>query len=117
VNEIKFLKLERLKDKKIIELYPSEILYSIKGIQIKRTQFACSCGFAISSHRCQGHTLQKTLIDLRPFKKINSGQVYVCLSRVKTIKDLFILNELKSENIFVDPKINSEMLRLRKEKI
>jgi hypothetical protein len=51
------------------------------------SQFPLTLSWAISIHKCQGMTLERAFVDSRTFLP---GQFYVAISRVKTLKGLFI---------------------------
>jgi len=57
---------------------------------IIRCQLPCILGFAITTHKCQGMTLNKAYILLNK-NFFASGQAYTALSRVRCLDDLFLL--------------------------
>ena len=83
--------------------------------EIKRTQFpltlACSC----TIHKVQSLTLSKVLFSFELFnqRQFNYGQVYVALSRVKSLEQLFIVGELDCSHIRADSRVHAEYDRLR----
>ena len=54
------------------------------------------------SHKSQGSTLDGVIIDL---ESIWAGQVYVALSRVRSLNDIYIKNYLPSSTIYSDEQI------------
>ena len=68
-----------------------------KTFTFKRIQFPILPAFAISGHNAQGRTFERAIVDLTgPEKSKNSrpltyADVYLCISRVKTLAGLFIL--------------------------
>jgi ATP-dependent DNA helicase PIF1 len=53
-----------------------------------RQQYPCKLGFALSIHKAQGATLDSALIEVS--KAFAPGQVYVALSRVRSLEGLYI---------------------------
>lgn len=66
-----------------------------------RTQVPLRLAWAITVHRVQGMTLDK--IEVRLAKAFAPGQVYVALSRVRTLDGLF-LRSINKQSISADPK-------------
>ena len=61
-------------------------------ITVSRTHFPLVPRFSCTSHKSQGQTLDKAIVDLVPLKEIvDINFAYVPLSRVRTLKDLTIL--------------------------
>ena len=79
--------------------------------KILRRQFPIRSSSAKSIHRSQGETLVNYVIDLTTNRKI-AALHYVGLSRATSLNSLHILN-LDEQHIFVDSRINDEMIRLR----
>ena len=64
---------------------------------ISRTQFPLMLGYVCTIHKVQGLTIPNTVVvlDLQKQKSFNYGQLYVALSRVKSLLGLTIVGNLK----------------------
>ena len=60
-------------------------------------------GYAQTTHRCQGATLDCALIDIGP-STFEVGQAYVALSRVKSLDSLYIY-DIDPNAIKAHPKV------------
>ena len=62
--------------------------------KFQRTQFPLTLAFAITSHKCQGDTLEEVIIDFEKEPKerrsVPYGSFYVALTRVKEGKSVFL---------------------------
>ncbi|XP_077265248.1 uncharacterized protein LOC143899122 [Temnothorax americanus] len=88
------------------------------GYQIIREQFPITPAEALTIHKSQGQTYEKVCIDLRNNYRMTRSMLYVALSRVTKISDLYILGR------FIPPKkpsaensLELEIKRLKREKI
>ena len=83
--------------------------------EIQRIQFPIALSWACTIHKVQGLTLEKVVIslNLKKQRSFNYGQIYVALSRATSLQGLYILGEIKSKHIKVNPKVNEEYERLR----
>ena len=87
-----------------VPIFPRNGTFSIKyngsrHISISRKQLPLEPAYSCTSHKCQGQTLHKVIVDLMPpkgMKKIDTSFSYVPLSRVRTLKDLTILRPFDS---------------------
>jgi ATP-dependent DNA helicase PIF1 len=75
-------------------------------------QYPLNLAWALTIHKSQGRTLDKVRIDLSG-GTFAAGQTYVALSRVKSIRGLYLANPLKVEDIIVDPVIQEFYRMLR----
>ena len=80
-------------------------------MQVLRRQFPLRPSAAKTSHRCQGDTLIKVVVDLPSAKREHMH--YVALSRLRSISRLHILN-MNENKIAVSKKVQEEMTRLRR---
>lgn len=74
------------------------------GIHIlaSRTQVPLAVAFSISIHKSQGLTIDNLVVDCTGI--FTTGQLYVALSRARTMEGLIIKN-FDSETIMVDQKV------------
>ena len=82
---------------------------------VKRTQFPLTLAWACTVHKVQGLTLDRIVVsfELHKQKYFNYGQIYVALSRVKSLNDLFILGTFDKKHIRADERVHEEYKRLR----
>ena len=78
-----------------------------KEVRVNRTHFPIVPRFSCTSHKSQGMTLNKAIVDLvRPANykgAINTSFAYVPLSRVRRLDDLTILRPFDASVINVQP--------------
>lgn len=70
----------------------------------KFTQFPLKLGWAVTIHKSQGMTLDKAAI-YTGRGCFASGQLYVGLSRLKSLEGLIILQDLQPNEVIVDPRV------------
>lgn len=70
---------------------------------VKRLQIPLILAWAVTTHKCQGSTLDCALIDLGP-STFEVGQAYVALSRVKSLDSLYIY-DLDPNSFKAHPKV------------
>ncbi|MFH1197277.1 MAG: AAA family ATPase [bacterium] len=68
------------------------------------TQFPLTLAWAVTIHKSQGKTLQNVLIDLGS-GAFDSGQVYVALSRCRSIDGIQLARPIRQSEIKCDPMI------------
>ena len=86
--------------------------------QIERIQLPLCLAWACTI-QVQGLTLDKLVIsfELHRQKSFNPGQIYLALSRVKSIEGLFILGNFDQKYIKVDQRLTREYDRLRNKSV
>jgi len=68
------------------------------------SQYPIRLAWAVTIHKSQGLTFDKVIIDAG--KSFASGQVYVALSRCRTLKGIILKSMIRNHNIIQDQKIN-----------
>lgn len=68
------------------------------------TQIPLVLGYAATTHKLQGTTLNKAIIDLGK-KSFSHGQTYVAISRVKELKNISFARNPTINDIIVDPLV------------
>lgn len=108
------------KDNNVVPIGP--ILAKIKirlgkpsSPEIQRVQFPITLAFAVTVHKVQGLSLDKVVISFELFKQktFNYGQVYVALSRARSLRGLYILGQLQAKHVKSDPRVIKEYQRMR----
>lgn len=66
-------------------------------------QYPVRLAWAVTIHKCQGMTFDKAVIDAR--NAFAPGQVYVALSRLRTLDGLFLKAPLTAESIQTDSRV------------
>ena len=88
------------------------ILKSKTGLEVKRKQFPLRLAYAVTSHKCQGATLDFAVADLStdPF---SHGQLYVTLSRCREKRNVVIFSPKRECGgvVFVENVVWRESLR------
>ena len=82
---------------------------------VKRTQFPLTLSWACTVHKVQGLDLAQLVVsfDLLKQKAFNHGQIYVALSRAKTLEGLFLIGNFSAHTITADERSKNEYERLR----
>ena len=75
----------------IVPIVPSVARWESRGRKCSRKQFPLRLAYAVSIHKSQGMTLNKTVIELG-HADFCRGLSYVAISRVRAITDLAFLS-------------------------
>ncbi len=71
------------------------------------SQFPMRLGWAVSIHKSQGQTYERVNVDIRNI--FCSGQLYVALSRCKSLAGMRIIGEISPEKVMVDDTVRQFM--------
>ena len=84
-------------EKHDFEFYNNEILVAV------RKQYPLRLAYGITIHKSQGMSLDKLVVDCSQI--FEKGQVYVALSRIKTLNGLYLHN-FNPKKVMVDEKVS-----------
>jgi ATP-dependent exoDNAse (exonuclease V) alpha subunit len=76
------------------------------------TQYPIRLAWAITIHKAQGKTLEQMVIDFG-HGAFAPGQVYVALSRCRSLQGIYLTSPVRQRDIFVDPRIVEFMARMK----
>jgi ATP-dependent DNA helicase PIF1 len=77
-------------------------------------QYPVILAFATTTHKCQGSTLDCAVIDIGA-SVFSAGQAYVALSRVKSLKGLYLMQPVRKNRIYSHPKALAFQRQIEKE--
>lgn len=79
------------------------------------TQYPLRLAWAITIHKSQGKTFDKVIVDLRR-PAFAPGQIYVALSRCRTLEGIVLLKLIEKKHVFVDWRIVKFLTRFQYDK-
>jgi exonuclease III len=82
------------------------------SVRIQRSQFPLVLAYAITSHKSQGQTLKKVIVDFSGNRRSDAGSFYVAVTRVKKLTDLY-LRQFDAGLIKTSLAVSKELSRLR----
>ncbi|RPI66378.1 MAG: AAA family ATPase, partial [Ignavibacteriae bacterium] len=77
-------------------------------------QYPFKLGWAITAHKSQGQTFDRVHIDITDAKAFADGQMYVALSRCRTLENLTISRRIHSKEIMVNKEAEEYSEKIRK---
>lgn len=92
--------------KYVIDEETKEIRESVEGTF---TQFPLRLAWAITVHKSQGLTFEHAVVDIN--QSFAHGQVYVALSRCRTLEGLVLANPINQHGIITDSSVNAYIER------
>lgn len=76
-------------------------------------QLPLRLAWAITIHKSQGMTFDKVVIDLG-MGSFAHGQLYVALSRCRTLEGIYLLKKVRFQDIILDERIHEFLYRMRR---
>lgn len=76
----------------------------VSKVKSSFTQFPLVLAYAMTIHKSQGKSFECVTVDVGS-GAFAPGQVYVALSRSRSLEGLVLNNKIKDEDIFVDPRV------------
>jgi len=88
----------------------------VEEVRGRFTQYPLTLAWATTIHKSQGKTLDNVLIDLG-YGAFAHGQLYVALSRCRTLNGIFLQRPIRPQDIIVDERIVNFFERVKNGKI
>ncbi len=92
--------------------YDEKLMTAISEKAGSFIQYPLKLAWAITIHKSQGKTFERMVLDIGR-GAFSPGQVYVALSRVKTLEGIILKKPLKKSHIFMDRAIVDFMTKYR----
>ena len=110
-DRYKFQQLNEYRYEMVYDPVKHRIVKKSPFIQ-KTKQFPIKLAYAFTIHKAQGQTYEKVIIDLNSHI-FAPGQLYVALSRAKSLQGLFLTKPITYSDIITDGSIFKFLTRLR----
>lgn len=83
--------------------------------EIQGIQFPITLAWACTVHKVQGLTMDRIVISfhLNIQRSFNHGQIYVAISRAKTLQGIYTLGKIEHKHVRANPEVREEYERLR----
>lgn len=83
--------------------------------EIQRIQFPITLAWACTIHKVQGLTMDRIVISchLNKQRSFNYSQIYVAISRSKTLQGIYTRRKIQHKHARANPKVHEEYERLR----
>jgi ATP-dependent DNA helicase PIF1 len=95
-----------LKEEKLVPIIPVSRQFDQAGKSCTRRQFPLNLAYAMTTHKTQGLTLDKVVVN--PSAEFSAGLAYVAFSRVRTLEGMFITRSLTIKDLEGIAKKNQE---------
>jgi len=79
--------------------------------EIQRIQFPITLAWACTVHKVQGLTMDRIVISchLNKQRSFKYGEIYVAISRAKTLQGIYALGKIQHKHVRANPKVHEEM--------
>ena len=85
--------------------------------EIRRLQFPITLAWACTVHKVQGLTVNEVVVsfELKRQNHFNYGQIYVALSKARSLQGLHETGKIENKHVRANPKVYAEYQRLRQQ--